>query len=297
MSTSLNYQTSNGNWSIADIDYKRMIGQPGVGFYRLIIGLSLHQSFQIGEEKRRIGLRDIRGELFIVTQGRGDLLMAKFVQPDQRVFEPYEYMRSTEFTLETEIDGWRINALETLRQGGDIQAKLKLRGIGYDCSTLVPTPCEAHDMGFQITQSDWIKVLKGMNYRKIFLLEVEEPDSAGNPNLAEAVKHLFEAQGHISRGHFRSAVAECRNAIDIAKPFFAEEEEIPEEVKTWLKTDHRMTKEQRLARIGILIGKLTSLAHHSDATSRSTEWQPEDARAILAMTTAILQMIPNQESW
>lgn len=292
MSTSFNWQ---GQWSMADVDYKRMYGQPGVGFYRWTLGLSLHQAFRIGQQNQRIGLRDIRGELLMKTPDNGDLLIARFTQHDNRIFEPYEHTRLIEFQLEEEIDSRRINAIETIRRGGDLHVKLKLRAIAFDCETFNASSVEAHDLGIQITQSDWIKLLNGMDYRKSFLLEVEAPYEAKDSRLADSVEHLKEAHHQLYRGHFKQSVAECRNALEVAKPFFKDEGKVPEEVKAWLKTDREMTKEQRLARIGVLMRKLTSLAHHSDTTSKSADWGPEDAKAILAMTAAILQMIPNSE--
>ncbi len=290
MSTDFYYNSQQGQFSVAEVDYKRISGQPGVGFYRCLIGLSLHQTQRVDANVDQVGLRDIRGELFAVIPKGGEILIAKFNQSDQRFFEPRDYPRGTEFSLEAELDRYRIHAIEALRQGADLNVKLRLRAIAFECSTQVVTPIDGRDLVFQVTQSDWIKVLKGMKFKKTILLEIEEPNLQENPELSVAIEHLTTAHGHLLHGHFKSVVAECRNAIEVAKPFFSNENPVPEPVREWLKTDYKMTKEQRLMRIGVLLNKLTSLAHHSDETSRVTDWGQEDAQAVLAMTTALLQM-------
>jgi len=291
MSTWFSYRPDNGpQQTIADVDHKRMFGQPGVGFYRWSLGLSLVLQNPLKETDPKIGLKDIRGELSITQAPAGEILVGRFSQPDHSlVFEPYQYRRTTDFTLEAEIDSRRIDAIETFRRGGDLSLKLKLRALAYDCSTQVPYPAEA-ELHFGANQSDWIKVLQGMGYRKTMLLEVEAVDEASDPGMARAVNHLIAAHAQLLRGYFEQSVAECRKSLEAAKPYFKDMGTIPPSVEAWLKGANETTKEQRLARIGLLLRKLTALAHHSDDTTAITNWQPEDARAILAMTTAILQM-------
>ena len=284
MSDWLSYQSpKDGQKHFADIDYKRMHGQQGVGFYRWFLGLYVVIHQPKGADESHLALADVAGDLYMQRTNLGDLLVARFSMREKRNRLIAEHFNGTEeFTIEADIDGRRISAIEDLRQGGDLQLEMKLSALAVDTKSGEQFPANVN-LRFQATQSDWSKVLQGMGYRRTLLLEIPAFDESNNPNYADAASHIATASEQNSRGHFRQAVAECRLALENIKSVIKDQGED-------ISDERKLTKEQRIARVNAALMKLTHLAHHADDLSKNTEWQPLDAKAIIMMTGSLLQM-------
>ena len=274
---------------VGEIDFQNMIGQPGIGFYRLITNVKFLMRFSNPPTINTAVLNNIDAELFLKVAPKSNHLVCRLIPTDKP-----DYLKATEFdqninvALEGELDRERINAIENIRSGGDLDFTLK---VGMDVISRKVNSLNTRtkiDLNIQRNQSDWAKILYGMMYRKTILLEVPAHDELSDPNLSEAVKYLQSAHEQFSRGYYRDAIGKCRDSLDLLKPLFGDPRSIPTEVKNWLKRDDNLTKEQRLARVNATLIKLTHLAHHVDETSATTDWLPVDAQAVLSMTASLL---------
>jgi hypothetical protein len=76
------------------------------------------------------------------------------------------------------------------------------------------------DSGFSVgesyivNQGVWIEVLGQMGYQQTLLIEVPAPDPHAQPELAEAVALLGQAQANLQRGHDRDAVGALRDVLE-----------------------------------------------------------------------------------
>jgi hypothetical protein len=291
MSDWIQYNHPNeGRRGFADIYYKRMSGQPAAGFYRWRIDLGI--AFHEQTEGRVLpnAMSDVECDLCLSAN---ELLLARFSMRESRNDSiDNRYGRTKEFSIEADIDGRRILAIEELRRSGSLSLLLKLNAVAIDTKSGTNYPADAN-LRFNVNQSDWATVLQGMGYRKTLLLEIAEPNVETNPMLAEATKHLIHASEQLMTGKYRSTVGDCRDTLEILSNLIGEVGDIPDEVKQWLKRDDSETKAQRLARVNAMLFRLTHLARHAD---NRTEWDYKDARAVLMMTGALLQLAENGSS-
>jgi len=285
------------SWTInsyvfADLDFKSMRGSPGLGFYRLVaeISIALHSR----PEGQEVIVTNIEGDLAVIGKDNVDHYVGRMRrQGHDSPLITFPHTYSTNLQLEVEIDDRRIEAIEKIRAGGDLNFKLNLYGLANSATEKRPQNLNSW-MNFRVNQGTSIEMLEQMGYRRTLLLEVTLSD--GEPIRPEAMKHLQNAQTHLLRGHYRDAVGACRDVLEaLSKELGDEKDTLPETINNWFEGSKKMGKDERIRLVRRALKVLTHPARHADEVSSKIEWEPEDAKAILIFSAAMVQMAGSRE--
>lgn len=140
-----------------------------------------------------------------------------------------------------------------------------------------------------VNRGVWVEVLEQMNYRRTLLIEVPPPDEQAQPELADAVRLLGEAQQHMLRGHDRDAVGSCRDVLEAARVAIGDTDDIPADLHEVLFAKSRsMSKSERLRVLRRALVLVTHPARHRDEVAARIQWGRTDAAAMVTMTAAFL---------
>ncbi len=272
-----------GSYIFADLDLKSIHGSPGLGFYRLIIrvGYTMHNK----SPEQEVTVTNIGGAMEV----RGKDTSARFLgylrrEAPESPLVTYDHTNKGDFQFEIELDARRIEAIEHIRLGGDLNFTLNIYGIARsasDGSLLTVTA----SLQYRANQSTWIEVLDQMGYRRTMLLEIPILDEKVSPRFPEAAEHLRTAQTHLLRGNFRDSVGACRDVMESLFKALSDNNYQPE-----FKDMRSMGKEERLRLVRRAVTVLTHPERHADEVSASIEWGPMDARAVIVMAATLLQL-------
>lgn len=283
-----------GPYVFAELELKSIHGSPGLGFYRFFIrvGYTMHNKLS-GQE---VTVTNIGGALEV----RGKDTAGRFLgnvrrESPESPLMTYEHTNKGNLQFEIEMDVRRIEAIEHIRLGGDLNFTLKIYGVARSASDGRSRTVTAF-LQYRANQSTWIEVLDQMEYRRTMLLEIPILDEKVSPRFPEAAEHLHMAQTHLLRGHFRDSVGACRDVMESLSKALSDDKYQPEDVvKSWFKATRSMCKEERLRLIRRAVTVLTHPARHADEVSASIEWGPIDARAVIVMTATLLQLAAGEK--
>jgi hypothetical protein len=262
----------------------RLNGGRGLGFFRLgvVIDIRTEPSGTSSGATDSHRLTELVGEVRISGS-----LVGRFT-PIQLGYLPVEsYPARTnqrQIELVCDLDRARVEAIEVARGGGNLALDVWLSWRFDDGHVF------SNQEGFIVNQGVWIEVLSQMGYQQTFLVEVPLPDAAAQPELAEAVRLLGEAQGHMLRGHDREAVGELRDVLDeVTRALGDDDESIDSQLKQVLFDNSRnMTKAERLRVVRRALKLVTHPARHRDQVAVSMDWSRTDSAEMIAMVAAFV---------
>ena len=276
-----------GDRKFADLDSMNVNGLEGAGYHRLIASVVITMHDRPPEEI--VEVTNLSGDLKIWDERKGhkEVFLGRVLPWSDNliVSSPFETSPSL-MTFEMEMDAKRIQAIEKIRRGGDLTLSLNLFGVAR-CGKEPPQRVEAKIFRL-IGQSQWVKALESMGYSRTLLLEIPLLDDEEKPGFAEAAGHLKTAQTHLLKGHFREAVGACRDVLECLAKALGDEKET-DSVK--FENLREMNKDERLRLVRRALKIVTHPARHADEVAAQIEWGPEDARAVIMMTAALLQMV------
>ena len=286
MSNYIRYRST----TIAEADFQKLMGAPAIGFYRLLISLKIINHFNEEHDSNKGIIKGISGELCLRKPDNVELLICRLHSvkgSSQLTFHRSD--PSFQIQLEGDLDSVRISAIENLRLGQDLHLSLNL------FTTLVGSKKDDEEQSktnimFTATQSDWINVLNRMNYRKVILVELPDPENFSNLGLNNAVIHFENAKDYLTQGNNIEVVAECRKVLELVESVISSSARSPEGVKSQFKNDPSLSKEQRLENVFRALKFVTHLAHHANEDSTIIEWHLVDAQSILSMTSTMLMI-------
>jgi hypothetical protein len=181
-------------------------GTSGLGFYRLSFDIRLH--IEAAEPAAAERLSTLFAD---VTAGPKPLGRA-VAMPQQLPVRPVGYGNSSQLVLELDLDRSRLEALEDVRNGADLQLNMMVH-----CTLEDPagnTRPHSQQVSNTINQGVWVRILEAMDYQQRMLLEVPVPDIQAPPELKDAVNLLARAQDAMARGDYRDAVGGCRDVVE-----------------------------------------------------------------------------------
>ncbi len=266
-------QSNSGRyWATGNV--KQVQGQRGLGFYRLIFLTVLN----VESGDSAVGERLSTMSTDVAAAGR--TLGRANAQPHQLPIAPANYAQERQVNFELDLDRARLEAIESVRNGGDITFNITFFPTLADQSgQLRQTTAQA---AFVANQSTWAGVLEQMDYQKVMLLELPVPDGVQFPELAAAARSLAQAQQAMARGDYREAVGLCRDVL--------------EEVMLALKDDdiidftgtREMDKAKRLRLLRRAARVFTHPARHKDEVAVALEWNRVDAASTISLVAALL---------
>jgi len=284
----------SNNWTMnsqifAAWDASKLHGTRGLGFYQFIIPIEITTHNVPNAQK--ITVTNISGALRV--QGVGSqsnpTLLGRLVQQGTNYpIATSEHIGNHQISFEIELDAKRIDAIEQIRLGENLTFSIELYATANRGELSQPLYQQPHQL--TISQSDWIKVLENIGYRKTLLIEIPVPTGEANPALTEATKHLANAQKQMLHGHYREAVSACRDILESLN------RSINDEVEPVQTSKKKRDKRERFLAIRTALLELTHAAKHTDETTSLIEWNLADARASISLAATLLQWASEEYS-
>jgi hypothetical protein len=267
--------SSNSGRQWATGNFKQVQGRRGLGFYRLtfIVDLNIDSSdATMGD--RLIGLV---ADIVVGGQPAGRAVPL----PNQLPILPSNYSLERQLNLELDLNREQIEAIEDLRNGGDLTFNVALHTTLSDPAGQLRqvTPSAAHT----VNQSVWLGVLEQMRYSKTLLIEVPVPDAQQSPELAAASMGLVQARQAMSRGDYREAVGVCRDVMDKINSALKDDDNLAE-----FSNLREKTKADRVRLLRRAVRVFTHPAHHGDDVAGRFEWNRVDAASTISIVAALL---------
>jgi hypothetical protein len=185
----------------------------------------------------------------------------------------------------------QLLALEQLRQGRGVQFALDLRGNSYGPHGIRQIDSS---LNVNVTQSEWVSILRDANAKDILLVGVEMPVHSGSSAIATALGYVRRAHEFLLRGEDNSAVAECRRALESVWKSRGLEEPARNARKALsanMDTRQGMSKRDRQLALGEAIINLAHPAHHAREPGSAEDFSRADAALAVASTAALISSL------
>lgn len=167
-------------------------------------------------------LHQIYGTLFFGSQGSSMVQMANFQSLPISHFS--RTSPEAQVNLAIPLDLYRLRLIEAQR-AGDVALRFDFT-FHYAKYYQIPrkqanSPIERFESSFtqftiSVPQSHWAtKVLPGLGYGKIALVEVPTPESAFGETIRGAVAEFERAQTYLLQADYNKALGHCRNVLEI----------------------------------------------------------------------------------
>lgn len=285
-------------YTALDLEVQRLLGRPGVGFYRLGFSTKLKlPSTKIDSVPPKVypvaAVSEISAEIHVRGNRTADLFagIARPESPQTIALESSAYESQVLFYLE--LDRARVEALEELRHGGDLWLRPIWRCVVHGANG--PQPSESSSgIEFHANQSTWLTVLREMGYRASLLFEIPIPTETSGP-LREAVRLLHAAEDDYRANRIDDALSDCRKALEeLATTLDQTELEKAKHLYSRGTRDDGqpnrkdMTVEQRFLMACETLRNVTHLAAHPRPPGPGYDYARRDAAAVIALTAVLL---------
>ncbi len=181
-----------------------------------------------------------------------------------------------------DLDRARIEGIERQRAAHDLTLDLNFFGRFNDRDGF------SGSEQYNLNRGVWVDVLAQMEYQKTLLIEVPMPDPAAQPELAEAVGFLAQAQKHMLNNHDRDAVGTLRDALDQLALALGDDDGLDPAGQALFANQKAMTKADRLRVLRRALKLVTHPARHRDEVTVGIDWSRIDSAQMIAMTAAFM---------
>lgn len=196
----------------------------------------------------------------------------------------------------------QIEALEDIRQGGDITFEVTVTALGERLVRPVGPDGKVASSGtrrevgdlcetlrFPINQSAWLKILTDIRYGRFIVLEIPVTDTTIGD---ETRKCLVQAQTYLAQGHYRESVATMRRALEQIE----EKTDLAGATKQFNNDRRVMTKAQRFQFVAVALKHLAGMTHHDDGPEAgSRDYSRQEAVAAMGMTVALMTVLSQKD--
>lgn len=275
---SINYSSN----IIADVRCQSIFLVSGVGAY--FLGFNLN--FDVKARENILRFHDASAKIFVSAANTSQKILGVAFPESPVLIQSIKYSISRQYQFEIQLSASSLAAIEDMRNGGDLNFKLQLRGMASDLQNAEPAQDEIQ---MPVSQSDWIKHLKQAGFVDTLLFEIPVPPTSIEDALKTAVDHLKKARDLFLAGHYDETVAKCRIALEKAKTGANQDEQQSKAVKTFKGGDgQKMRTEERLLLLRETATHFTQLAHHDLSVDEISQYSRSDAQAILGVTASLL---------
>ena len=202
-----------------NLDASRISGTGGPDFPILVFPMDVH--LNPTPEGQEIILVQLTGDLIMGEQTR----VSSFIS-DYLLIRSGEHPRgmSSSLTLRAPIDLWKIERIEEKRRG-DI--KITLEGKWFYVLRIKRRErdhehleSEFYTTGFRlefnVIRSLWVeKILPGLGYGKIKILEIPYPEKTLEGIFERALQEFEQARKYFNEGDYDKTVGHCRSAVQL----------------------------------------------------------------------------------
>jgi hypothetical protein len=244
-------------------------------------------------------LSDFRGTVTVqaIGAGGGPHLFGVIIPEAPLVIEPHREAFTSYASFYIDLEPARVNAIEGLRNGGDLAFVIELTASVTGQKARAPYAARGN-VYFQVNQRTWIDALKAMHYGDFLLFEVPIPSHSAPEELKHAVATLAKAREHLLVGHYGDAVAACRKCLEGVTKALGESKGVTSAREVYRTSDAKaMTMEARYLFLREAATHVAHLAVHTDATGSTASFDRSDAICMLGVTAALLsQALAGQKS-
>lgn len=180
------------------------------------------------------------------------------------------------FHFETVLTSEQINAIEEIRQDGDLNLVVTLKTLLSSSSGLVNS-FERTEV--TVPREMWLKALRSSGFCRTVLYEIHLPASD-----VDIEGLLTKARGFIENGHYKDAVMQCRHIIESLEDLRGDKREAAEANRKAHGSSRKdMTSIERLLSLREQLKNVCQLGGHGrEAFTRS------QALSVLGMTMALV---------
>jgi len=299
------YAPNTGLQVEASINPATIQGVGGVTWSRLMLQATLHINEESNghwrDKVQSTAFGMLTGELVIGSEVIGNI---KPVSINRRRPGRLGYSTDEHTQIEIELDARRIEWIEQMRSGKNLEAKLRINlqvhvfGV-IDNPTAIPfglieVASIFGEIPFACSESHWReKVLPGLGYGKVIALEIASVSLEACKALNHAFIALGKAQKHFSLGLYDDVVGSCRVALD---QFFEQVEKenqpgkfIPKLKKSWENSLGESTYQWLNSVLGT-IKTTANKPHHSP----NNHFDRLEAQMLLMITTTLIAYAARQ---
>jgi hypothetical protein len=221
------------------------------------------------------------------TKG-GELRLGYATPAAPGVLTPASHSTTTSARYGLAMTYHALAALEAARNGGEISLVMTLSCVPLFAGQAIPA---VDTIAFVMGRDEWIGALRNAGYCKILVTELRLPD-AGPSAAADARARFLTAVAARDGGSYADAMSKCRTALDALKNAgFGGK--APSEVVTFLSANARkLTQEERFSALQVALQLYLSPTAHANAPD--SEYTREDAELAIAMTAALLRLVPSR---
>jgi hypothetical protein len=186
-----------GGTKMARLAIGSLHAEAGLGFYLLILVARITLD---PPRQGWVKVQDIRGALLAGgPSGQRILSALRWREPFVRTVHEGERTAEDWIDLVAELDRSRMEAVEDLRAGGDLNLAARVQLLVQTEKELFWTR-SLEEAVYRVPQSEWVRILKQAGYDRRLLLEIPAPNPEEFPELARAAGLLREAQEALFRG-------------------------------------------------------------------------------------------------
>lgn len=247
------------------------------------------------------------GSVFIFDVWVKAMIQGGITIAEGRLFEPH-HARSGPASLRFHDPGiasihiplsaLSLNSIEQQRAGGDVELSVLTNALishlPRDNPMLMTVPMErslvtvgSDRLVYPIPQSEWIKVLRQLQWSELELIELPGTSATRPPSLARAFSRLSDATEAYRRGEWEDTMANCRKAFEALVQDLTGK---PDMAATGPLLETILGEGPKAARVDALVkelGQFLHLARHEQHPS--VKIGRADAAFSLHLTSALLQ--------
>jgi len=145
---------------------------------------------------------------------------------------------------------------------------------------------------YTISQSDWVKTLRGLAWSELELLELPSATITASPRLARAHKRFAEAQEFYRRGDWEETMTNCRKVFEAVIKDTTGKDDLSESEAAFQALITDPAKAKSVNDVIKSFAPFLHLARHEQRPSISIK--PEDAMLALHITGSMLAYLAHK---
>lgn len=261
---------------IVDFSVDSISGSPALGAY--VLKFSINYSMPPHEEP---------GAYFHKTSakvhiGKNDEFLGVAMPEQPKTYKPHNYPQKGSLLYEMLVSKNSLEAIEILREGGELDFKLDLSGEYYDGHSLL---CNSESVRYKASQNQWIKTLKSMNFKGGMVFELPM-DISLDDNVKTAMIASEKAKSHLYYGNYGEVISQCRISLESIVSNWGGMNEVR---KLAQNNDKRgMSKQQRFFHAIDQIVNFSHLANHPDDNDVYVSFTWSEAVFVLGATMSVI---------
>lgn len=195
-----------------------------------------------------------------------------------------------------------IHHIEQRRGGGDVKLVFSSRVLASeiyasnDIAMLKPpretqfTDGGSGFLEYTIPQSEWVKLLKGLGWSELEILEIPSNRLRVVPHLAKALERLEDAQQNYRNGDWEETLMNCRKAFEAIVQDFSGEPDMGKAREAFASILGEGEKAERFDKLAKSLGDFLHLGRHETGVSIKRS----DSEFALLLTGALLTYLGQQ---